>query len=56
MSGLVFTMPVAMIAANYNVRISIGMLVMALAGIVCAIVATLMLPETAGRDLREVGP
>ena len=56
MSGLVFTMPVAMIAANYNVRISIGMLVMALTGIVCAIVATLMLPETAGRDLREVGP
>jgi len=53
MSGLVFTMPVAMIAAHYHVRISIGMLVMALAGIACAILATLMLPETAGRDLRE---
>jgi len=26
---------------------------MALTGIACAILATLMLPETAGRDLRE---
>ena len=53
MSGLVFTLPVAMIAGHYNVKISIGMLVMALTGIACAIFATLMLPETAGRDLRE---
>jgi len=54
MSGLVFTIPVALIAQNYGVKISVGMLVMALSGIVLAIIATLMLPETAGRDLREV--
>ncbi|HXC60960.1 MAG TPA: MFS transporter, partial [Steroidobacteraceae bacterium] len=53
MSGLVFTMPVALIAQHYMVSISVGMLVMALSGIVLAIVAVLMLPETAGRDLRE---
>jgi MFS family permease len=51
MSGLVFTLPVALIAARTSV--STGMLVMALAGIACAIVATLLLPETAGRDLAE---
>jgi sugar phosphate permease len=53
MSGLVFTLPVAMIARYYGVDISIGMLVMALSGIVLAVIATLMLPETAGRDLRK---
>jgi MFS family permease len=51
MSGLVFTIPVALIATRASV--STGMLVMALAGIACAIVATLLLPETAGRDLAE---
>jgi len=49
MSGLVFSIPVALIAAHH--RVSTGMLVMALSGIACAIVATLLLPETAGRDL-----
>lgn len=49
MSGLVFTIPVALIAGRTSV--TTGMLVMALAGIACAIVATLLLPETAGRDL-----
>ncbi len=53
MSGLVFTMPVALIAQHYAARISVGMLVMALSGIVLAIVALLLLPETAGRDLRD---
>jgi MFS family permease len=53
MSGLVFTIPVALIAQHYGVKISVGMLVMALSGIVLAIIATLMLPETAGRDLRQ---
>ena len=51
MSGLVFTIPVALIAQHYQVGISVGMLVMALSGIVLAVIATLMLPETAGRDL-----
>jgi len=53
MSGLVFTIPVALIAQHYMVKISVGMLVMALSGIALAIVAILMLPETAGRDLHE---
>ncbi len=53
MSGLMFTIPVALIAQHYMVKISVGMLVMALSGIALAIVAILMLPETAGRDLHE---
>jgi MFS family permease len=56
LSGLVFTIPVALIAQHYTVSISIGMLVMALSGIALAIIATLMLPETAGRDLRDEIP
>jgi MFS family permease len=56
MSGLVFTMPVALIAQHYMVKISVGMLVMALSGIALAIISILMLPETAGRDLREPLP
>jgi MFS family permease len=32
-----------------------GMLVMGIAGVCCAVVATLFLPETAGRDLATVG-
>ena len=56
MSGLVFTMPVALIAQHYMVKISVGMLVMALCGIALAIISILMLPETAGRDLREPLP
>jgi MFS family permease len=51
MSGLAFTIPVALIARQASV--STGMLVMALAGVACAIFATLMLPETAGRDLSQ---
>jgi hypothetical protein len=54
MSGLVFTIPVALIATRASV--STGMLVMALTGVALAILATLMLPETAGRDLREPAP
>jgi MFS family permease len=56
MSGLAFTIPVALIAAHYNAKISVGMLVMALTGIACAILATLLLPETAGRNLAEPAP
>ncbi len=54
MSGLVFSIPVALIATNH--KVSTAMLVMALSGIACAIIATLMLPETAGRDLHEAAP
>jgi MFS family permease len=56
MSGLVFTIPVALIAQHYMVKISVGMLVMALSGIALAILSILMLPETAGRDLHEPLP
>lgn len=59
MSGLAFTMPVAFLIDSDTVGISTGMLIGALSGIVLAILATLMLPETAGRDLaahdKEVG-
>lgn len=51
LSGLVFTMPVAWMVQGYGMKPSVGMLVMALAGIACVIVATLLLPETVGRDL-----
>jgi MFS family permease len=56
MSGLVFTLPVALVAQHYKVSISVGMLVMALSGIVLATTSILMLPETAGRDLRDPLP
>jgi MFS family permease len=56
MSGLAFTMPVAWLIANERVGISTGMLIGALSGIVLAIFATLLLPETAGRDLAESVP
>lgn len=32
-----------------------GMLAMGIAGVCCATVATLLLPETAGRDLATIG-
>jgi len=51
LSGVVFTMAVARIARTLPV--STSMLIMALIGIVCAIIATLMLPETVGRDLSQ---
>lgn len=56
MSGLAFTMPVAWMIDADMVGISTGMLIGALSGIVLAIVATLMLPETVGRDLSEPVP
>jgi MFS family permease len=56
MSGLAFTMPVAWMIDAKLVGISTGMLIGALSGIALAIVATLMLPETAGRDLSEPVP
>ncbi len=56
MSGLAFTLPLAWMMDHHLVGISAGMLIGALSGIVLAIVATLMLPETAGRDLREPHP
>jgi MFS family permease len=52
MSGLAFTMPVAWLVTRGSVEVSTGMLIGALSGITLAIIATLMLPETAGRDLR----
>lgn len=56
MSGLAFTMPVAWMIDGKLVGISTGMLIGALTGIVLAIIATLLLPETAGRDLRAPAP
>jgi len=56
MSGLAFTMPVAWLIDANHVGISTGMLIGALSGIVLAILATLLLPETAGRDLSEPAP
>jgi MFS family permease len=56
MSGLAFTMPVAWMIDAKLVGISTGMLIGALSGIALAIIATLMLPETAGRDLRAENP
>jgi MFS family permease len=53
MSGLAFTMPVAWMIDGGLVGISTGMLIGALSGIALAIVATLLLPETAGRDLSQ---
>jgi MFS family permease len=49
LSGVVFTTAVAQLAKT--TLVSSAMLTMALIGILCAIVATLMLPETRGRDL-----
>jgi predicted MFS family arabinose efflux permease len=51
LSGVVFTTSVAQLAKGMPV--STAMLAMALVGIFCAIAATFMLPETAGRDLAE---
>jgi MFS family permease len=56
MSGLAFTMPVAWMIDAKMVGISTGMLIGALSGIALAILATLMLPETAGRDLSQPAP
>jgi MFS family permease len=56
MSGLAFTMPVAWMIDSKMVAISTGMLIGALSGIALAILATLMLPETAGRDLSRPAP
>jgi MFS family permease len=53
MSGLAFTMPIAWLITSGRVEISTGMLIGALSGIVLAVLATLMLPETVGRDLSE---
>jgi hypothetical protein len=33
-----------------------GMLAMGIAGVYCGVIATLLLPETAGRDLSFVAP
>jgi len=56
MSGLAFTLPLAWMMDHGLVRNSTGMLIGALSGIVLAIIATLLLPETAGRDLHESPP
>ncbi len=56
MSGLAFTMPVAWMIDGNLVGISTGMLIGALSGIALAIFATLLLPETAGRELAEPVP
>lgn len=50
-TSAVFILGVAMLAAYMPV--SAGMLITAVFGIACALVATLLLPETAGRDLAK---
>ena len=52
MSG-VFIQGVALVATLTT--LSGGMLAMGIAGVCCAIIATLLLPETAGRDLATIG-
>src|SRR5690606_16002105 len=54
MTGL-FIMGVTFTAAALDTRISMGMLIMASAVMGCAIIATFLLPETAGRDLKKAG-
>lgn len=54
MTGL-FIMGVTFTAALLGTRISMGMLIMASAAMGCAILATFLLPETAGRDLTRAG-
>lgn len=51
LSGVVFTMAVAKLSSG--LPLSARMLIMALLGILCAVAATLMLPETVGRDLSQ---
>lgn len=48
-----FIQGVAILAAHFT--LGIGMLGMGIAGAACALIATFMLPETVGRDLRKVG-
>ncbi len=54
MTGL-FIMGVTFTAASLDTRISMGMLIMASIAMSCAIIATFLLPETAGRDLTKAG-
>jgi MFS family permease len=55
MTGL-FIMGVTFTASAMSTRISMGMLVMATIAMSCAIIATFLLPETAGRDLSKPAP
>lgn len=48
----IFILGVALFAGF--AQLSTGMLIMGIAGVSCAIIATFLLPETAGRDLRKV--
>ncbi|HEX6997704.1 MAG TPA: MFS transporter [Gammaproteobacteria bacterium] len=49
----IFIQGVAVVAAF--APLSVAMMIMGIAGVSCAIVATLLLPETVGRDLATVG-
>lgn len=49
----IFIQGVALVAGMTS--LSTGMLVMGIAGVLCAVAATFLLPETAGRDLRVAG-
>jgi hypothetical protein len=51
--SFIFIQGVAMLAAHLG--LSVAMMVMGMAGVTCAFLATFLLPETAGRDLRAVG-
>ena len=51
--SFVFIQGVALIAAH--LALSVSMMAMGMAGATCAFIATLLLPETAGRDLRVAG-
>lgn len=52
-TSFIFIQGVAMLAAH--LALSEGMMMMGVAGASCAFIATFLLPETAGRDLRTVG-
>ena len=51
--SFIFIQGVAMLAAQLG--LSVAMMVMGMAGVTCAFIATFLLPETRGRDLRAVG-
>lgn len=51
--SFVFIQGVALLASRF--ALSISMMTMGIAGAACALLATFLLPETAGRDLREIG-
>lgn len=52
-TSFIFIQGAVLIGAGMT--LSIGMTIMGVIGMACALVATLLLPETRGRDLRDIG-